>query len=504
MAQVLIVGGGPVGLAVGGELLRRGVSVRIVDRGRPGGNASKAILVWPRTLELLGGLGVADRMTREGHLLDGVRFYSQGSGIGTVRLTRLPDSRFNHLLMLPQWRTERILLDRFTELGGSVDWDVELTGLSDEGDGCRVELTHADGRREQVRTPWLVAADGAHSTVRKKLGVRWDVYSPNMVFAIGDAPVRGDLDPSLLHYFYSRHGSVGVGPLGEGVFRFAVSIREDQQPTKEVFQDMVDRCGGRGARVGEPTWATRFTVRCATAGGFRHGRVFLAGDAAHVISPASGQGLNTGFHDAVNLSWKLAGVVLGTLDETVLNSYDTERRAAVERIAALTAKQTRWGLLSGRWPVATRDAAVRVASLTGAFQRLLAPVFSQTDVSYQPAAGMVRSLAWRYPSVRVGQRLPYIGDTVGSGDTTLPMLVVSPGRTPDRAALDRLIACAPVPLPVLELPADVRTPGGMLARLLGPRAAAVLVRPDGHLLTGPERIDDPAKVFAPLRSLVRG
>ncbi len=504
MDQVLIVGGGPVGLAIGGELLRRGVPVRVVDRTRPEGMASKAILVWPRTLELLSGLGVADRMTEAGHLLDGVKFYSKGSGLGTVYLTKLPDSRFNHLLMLPQWQTERILLERFTELGGTVDWDVELTEMTEmteRGKGYAVVLTHADGTREDVHAPWLVAADGAHSTVRKRLGVGWDVYSPNMMFAIGDAPVDGDLDPRLLHYFYSQHGSVGVGPLGDGVFRFAVSIREDQQPTQEVFQEALDRGNGPAVRVGKPVWATRFTVRCATADRFRVGRAFLAGDAAHVISPASGQGLNTGFHDAVNLSWKLAGVILGTLDESVLDSYDTERRMAVERVAEMTAKQTRWALLSGRWPVATRDAVVRMASATGAFQRFLAPLFSQTDVSYQPSVSWWRSLAERYPGVRAGHRLPYLGDAVGGTGTTLPLLVVSPGSGRS-AALQHLIASAPVPLEVIELSADPRTAGGRLARLLGPRPAALLVRPDGHLLAGPEPMDDPAKVFAPLLTLV--
>jgi 2-polyprenyl-6-methoxyphenol hydroxylase-like FAD-dependent oxidoreductase len=507
MTQILIAGAGPVGLAVGCELLRRGVDVRIVDRSRPVAKHSKAILVWPRTLELLSGIGVANRMVDEGHLLDGVRFYSGGAQIGTVHLTKLRDSRFNHLLMLPQWATERILLDRFTELGGKVEWHVALTGLAADRDGFDVELTDDDGRRAETRVSWLVGTDGAHSTVRKALGVGFDVASPNMVFAVADAPVCGDLAPTLLHYFYSERGSVGVGPLGHGLFRFAVSVPDGQEPTQRLFQAALDQSAGRIGTVGEPRWSSLFTVRVATADRFRVGRAFLAGDAAHVISPASGQGLNTGFHDAVNLGWKLAGTVRGQLDERVLDTYDTERRAAVRRVSAITAKQTRWGLLTGRLPVAVRDTVVRGAAATGVFQRVLAPLFSQTDVGYGPESAWWQPKAWRYPSVRAGGRIPYLADLIGRDDasTTLPTLVVSQGRmaaAPWRSAVDQLVGAAPVALSVVELPTDPRSAGGRLARLLGAEPTALLVRPDGHVLTDPAPVTDPALVFARLRQLV--
>ncbi|MFI9387363.1 FAD-dependent monooxygenase [Kutzneria sp. NPDC052558] len=461
---VLVVGAGPVGLVAACELARRGVPVRVIDRSRTPVAQSKAIIVWPRTLELLAGLGIADEMVAAGHQLDGVRFHSNGSVLGSVTVSQLPDSRYNHVLMLPQWETERFLQARYAELGGVIEWGAELTDLSQDDDGVTVTLATKDGPVEKAVVSWVVGADGAHSTVRKLVGIEYTVHTPNMTFAIADAPVAGPVDQRYLHYCYSAKGAIGVGPLGDGVFRFAVNVKDGQQPDRELFQAALnDRAGGMGT-VGEPKWSALFQVRCATADRFRAGRVFLAGDAAHVVSPAGGQGLNTGIHDAVNLGWKLAGVVNGQLRERILDSYHEERHEAVRRVSAVTDKQTRWGLITDPAKVLVRDLLARAAALTGVLQRLATPLFCQTDLHYGPA------LAWwkllRYPAIRVGGRLPYLADECGA--SPLPTLVLSPGA-------ENVPATLPYTLPVKQLPA------GRLASLLGP-AKALLVRPDGHIL----------------------
>ena len=461
---VLVVGAGPVGLVAAGELARRGVPVRVIDRSRTPVAQSKAIIVWPRTLELLAGLGIADEMVATGHKLDGVRFHSNGCVLGSVTVARLPDSRYRHVLMLPQWETERILQARYAELGGVIEWGTELTDLVQDDSGATATLSTKDGAVEKVSVPWVIGADGAHSTVRKLLGVDYTVHTPNMTFAIADAPVVGGVDQRYLHYCYSAKGAIGVGPLGGGVFRFAVNVKDGQQPDRELFQVALDeRAGGMGT-VGEPRWGALFQVRCATADRFRVGRAFLAGDSAHVVSPAGGQGLNTGIHDAVNLGWKLAGVVNGQLHERILDSYHSERHEAVRRVSAVTDKQTRWGLITDPTKVFVRDLLARTAALTGVLQRLATPLFCGTDLHYGPALPWWKLL--RYPAIRVGGRLPYVADECGA--SPLPMLVLSPGAENVPAAL-------PYPLPVKQLAA------GRLASLLGP-AKAVLVRPDGHIL----------------------
>jgi len=512
---VLVVGAGPVGLALACELLRRGVPVRMVDRHRSTTEVSKAIIVWPRTLELLAGLSASAEMVEAGHLLDGVQFFSGGSRLGSVVVSELDDSVFNHVLMLPQRETERILLARLTELGGVVEWGTEVVKVSCDDADATVLLRHGDGVEETVRTPWLVGADGAHSTVRKQLGIGFDLTSPEFTFAIADAPVEGDVDERMLNYFYSVHGAIGVGPLGGKVFRFAVSVPEGQQPSRELFQQALDQRAGSVGRVGEPKWSAIFTVRCATASSFRSGRAFLIGDAAHVLSPAGGQGLNTGIQDAVNLGWKLAGVYLGLLHPDVLDSYDEERRQAVIRVGTTTDRQTRWGLLRAPSRVVLRDLLVRAAAASGLLQRALAPMFSQTDLCYGNAPGSWLMRAWRYPQVWEGARLPYLAhlagvadESTGAGasaaDVTLPTLILSRGRLSESewaGARQRLVDAAPVELLVRDLVGGRGTPQGELARLLGKDPAAVLVRPDGHILAV-AGADRPERLFARLTSLV--
>ncbi|NUP83359.1 MAG: NAD(P)-binding protein [Nonomuraea sp.] len=499
-SAVLIVGAGPVGLALACELLRRDVDVRVIDRSRTPVAQSKAIIVWPRTLELLAATGVADEMADTGHRLAGVRFHADGSALGTVDVAGLTDTRFNHVLMLPQQETERILQNRHAELGGKVEWGVELVALRQSGAYAEAVLSDRDGRQETVRVPWLVGADGAHSRVRKLLGVEYAVHTPDMTFAIADAPVTGSVDDTHLHYCYSAHGALGVGPLGGGLFRFAVSAEPGRQPDRELFQAALDQRAGGWGTVGDPKWTALFQVRCATAERFRAGRVFLAGDAAHVVSPAGGQGLNTGFHDAANLGWKLAGVVHGLLEERVLDSYHTERHAAVRRISTITDKQTRWGLLTDPRKVFARNLLTRVADASGLLQRVTAPMLSQTDLTYGE-----RSTAdlLRHPVVRAGGRLPYLADECGSGggpDSALPAVLLSPGRTAG-TSWARIRATLPPGIGVRELGRRRGTAAGRLAALLGPEPRALLVRPDGHVLataTG----DSPGPLLHALRSLI--
>ncbi|MBS2964380.1 FAD-dependent monooxygenase [Actinocrinis puniceicyclus] len=510
---VLIVGAGPVGLVLACELLRRGVQPRVVDRapGQVQGRPSKAILVWPRTLELVHGSGIAEEMTGSGHLLDGVRFYSDGRPLGAVHLTRLADTPYTNILMLPQWKTEQILLARLHALGGAVEWNTELVSVREEPDRAVAVLRRLDGAEETVRVPWLVGADGAHSTVRKLIGVPFNVTSPNATFAVGDCPVDGDLDERVLHYFYSRNGAMGVGPLGDRVFRFAVNIGPDEKPVRELFQAALDRRTGRTetfGRVGDPVWTAVFTVRCAVAGRFRAGRVFLVGDAAHVLSPAGGQGMNTGIQDAVNLAWKLAGVQLGRFRAQLLDSYDRERREAVAQVSASTSMQTRWGLIRTPAKAAARDALVRCAAATGVLQRGLAPLFSQTDLYYGPQRGSRFGRMWRYPQAVVGGRLPYLARLAGTagGDGLMPALVLSrAGAEPARwsALRRRLLADLPADLPVIELDGAARSqdPTAALADLLGSKPAALLVRPDGHISAVAEA-HAPEPIYAALQDLL--
>lgn len=270
-------------------------------------------------------------------------------------------------------------------------------------------MQHTDGHSEQIEADWVVGADGAHSAVRRFAGIEFLGTGNDVLFAIGDGPVEGDLDPHALLYCYSRTGALGLAPFGGGIFRLAISVPgwdQPEGPPRELFQRFLDERSPRAGVVGRLEWSTIFRARRRVAETMRAGRVFLVSDAAHVFSAAGAQGMNTGIQDAVNLAWKLAGVVNGTFDPGILDSYDTERRIAAERIVLTTAKQTSWGLYKRPHEIAARDGAVRLAQRTGALQRFAAPLMAQHDVSYRPAQTLWDTLPGLTRKVRAGDRLP--------------------------------------------------------------------------------------------------
>ncbi|GDY33152.1 hypothetical protein GTS_47850 [Gandjariella thermophila] len=403
--SVLVVGAGPVGLVLGCELLQRGVPVRIVDAERLLTPHSRANVIWSRNLELLRRIEVTDDLLAAGHRIGGVAYYSNRRPLGAVWLRRLRGTPYPFALMIPQSVTEQVLRRRLAALGGTVEQGVRLVGLDAASGPPRVKLEHPDGHVEEAGFGWLVGADGAHSTVRKQLGIGFDGEPVDVSFAIADAPLTTALPDDRSYYCYSPRGGLAMGPLGGGVFRLAVTVPHSDDgvpPPRELFQRVVDeRAPGRNV-VGELNWSTTFRVRCRIAHTFRAGRCFLVGDAAHIVSPAGGQGMNIGIQDAVNLGWKLAGVLRGELAEAVLDSYDPERRQVADRVARSTALQTRFGVVRGSFRRGVRDALARGAHLTGVAQRYLAPQLSQLDVRYGPAPGRGRG------PVPVGGRLPVL------------------------------------------------------------------------------------------------
>ncbi len=489
LAGVLVVGAGPVGLVAAADLVRQGIPVRVVDSSTTDSPHSRAIVMWPRTLELLRRLDVVDRLCDRGHRLDAVSFYSDGSRLGAVDICRLPETPYPFALTIPQIGTEQVLRERFAELGGTVERGVRLVGLTTGEDRPCAVLVHPDGSREQVRADWVIGADGARSTVRERLGVDFPAESREVLFAIGDAPVTGQRRDELV-YAYRRDGALGVAPLADGAFRIAFSVPEwtdGEAPPRELFQQMVDRLAPSAGQVGELRWSTVFRAQRRTAVTFRVGRCFLAGDAAHVFSAAGAQGMNTGIQDAVNLAWRLGGVVRGTLDPAVLDAYTAERRPAVARVSLNTQRQTVWGLLATRRAIATRDLLVRAAHRSGVLQRLGAPLMSQTDVDY----GSTKALRWsREP--RPGTRFPLFvagtapDDPARSWPSAAPdefvMLLWSGGRQDDGWRR----RCAEIRSAAASAGGDgvaVRDVSGWTALrgLLGRRPVAVLVRPDGHV-----------------------
>ena len=492
---VLIVGAGPVGIVLACELIQQGVGVRLidsVDRYDDTDLHSRGILIWPRSLEILRRIGVSERLAQAGHQSPGVGYYSGHRLLGTAHVHRHPDSSYPFVLTIPQRETERVLRERLTELGGRIERGVTLVGLHLAGRLPTARLRRADGYEQAVTAQYVVAADGPASTARALLGIAFDGDPVDVTYAIGDAPVTGKV-PGNAQYYYHRAGVVALVPLRGGNYRIAANIPhrgdDEPDPPRELLEQIIRERAGLDARVGQPVWTRSFRPRMGLAARYRQGRVFLVGDCAHVISPAGGQGMNVGFQDAVNLGWKLGGVILGRLAESVLDSYEPERAAAAERMARTSAAQARFALQKDTAGIIKRDTIFLAGRFLGVLQRVLVPLLCQTDIDYGDRNN--KPLAWRGISrrVRPGQRVPlFAPPDLADGTPALDLyrftVACWPGRRRSANWAD-IVAAYRQRLSgqtaVVDLAEVSGRPAARLSRVFGPRAVIAVIRPDGHL-----------------------
>lgn len=310
--EVLIVGAGPTGLLAAGELARRGVAVRVVERSAERSAFSKALVVQARTLEVMDIIGLSDEFVRRGYPAPGL---NMGLGTGkepvSVDMTGL-DTSFPYLLVLPQQETEEILESRLEEQGVTIERGTEFVGVEQQGDGHVVSTVRLpEGREERVRSRYLLGSDGSHSAVRRAVGLPFEGTKHDSVVFLADVKIDSEFVKSRITNFTSPRGFVSVLPfLGEYSRVFAVDFaKQDRPPDQELtladLQDTVDSVTRTRLAMSEPRWITRFFAPSRQVPTNRVGRVFLAGDAAHAHSPAGGQGMNTGLQDAFNLAWKL-------------------------------------------------------------------------------------------------------------------------------------------------------------------------------------------------------
>ncbi len=337
--SVLIVGAGPSGLTIGAELARHGVTCRIIDKALAPSVKSKAIVVQARTLEIFSLMQLADEFVAAGHPIHAVNIYSNGKRIIHLGFDEL-DSAYPYLLTLAQPETERILGDRLRQLGVAVERGVELLSMSQDAEKATVELRHADGHTERTRIDWIVGCDGAHSTVRRALDIPFEGHTFEQQFVLADVHVDSSLSDDEAHIF-SQHGDIcAIFPLSGGRYRIIAdnppASLAAHEPTLDECQAMVTARVQVPAELSDPEWITNFRINSRLVRQLRSRRVFLAGDAAHIHSPAGGQGMNTGIGDVINLAWKLAAVLGGRAPDSLLDSYEAERIGFARRLVATT------------------------------------------------------------------------------------------------------------------------------------------------------------------------
>ena len=481
--QVLIAGAGPTGMTAAIELKRLGVDVRVIDKSDHMARYSQALVLQARTLEQLQRYGLADEAVAQGRKLNEARFYSEGKLIVDFKLDHM-DGRYPFALFLPQSETEKLLNGCMESLGVRTERGVELLELKRDPH-LHATLRYPGGKTEEIAPRWVIGADGAHSTVREKMGVAFEGGGVGLSFFLGDCEIEGPDVPGEELSLHVHHGDVVfMGRLSDRIVRLIVATHEQQSAEKreitiEDLQGAVDRVGAR-VKIRSAEWLTPFHVNDRQAKHYRMGNVFLAGDASHIHSPVGGQGMNTGMQDVANLAWKIAAVARGASD-TLLDSYEEERAEVGRALLRFTERGLKLATTTSPILEKARD--------------ILAPLLTTLDPVQHRAVGFISETAIEYRSssivhdyggdghLRAGDRLPDLALRGSNRQTSLLEGWTVPrhrvfGLNLDQDDMQSMRADLPNADVVALATTDLGYEG---RRLLGDDGKIFVLRPDGYV-----------------------
>jgi 2-polyprenyl-6-methoxyphenol hydroxylase-like FAD-dependent oxidoreductase len=375
--DVLIVGAGPTGLVLALWLTKIGVRVRIIDKALGPGLTSRALAVQARTLELYRQLDLTDAVIARGLKAQAMNVWVQGERRARVPLGAIGEglTPYPYVEVFPQDEHERLLVERLEALGVSVERQRELVEFADDGTQIRARIRAPEGREEACQACYIVGCDGARSTVRQQIGADFPGGTYRQVFYVADIEGSGPAINGELNVALDEADFILLFPMGtDGRARLVGIVGDERAEHAETlaFED-VSRAAidGLKVQVNKVNWFSTYRVHHRMADPFRKGRAFLAGDAAHVHSPAGGQGMNTGIGDAINLAWKLAAVLRKQAGDELLASYEAERIGFARRLVQTTDRIFTFATADGRvadfirtrvapfiMPIATRISAV--------------------------------------------------------------------------------------------------------------------------------------------------
>jgi|1186.fasta_scaffold22380_1 2-polyprenyl-6-methoxyphenol hydroxylase-like FAD-dependent oxidoreductase len=471
--DALVVGAGPTGLLMAAELTRHGLEVRVIDRNEHGATESRALAIHARTVELLDDLGLAGTFVQRGLRAGGVSIWSSsGERLAHVKFDGI-GGPFPFVLDLPQSETEALLERHLEQLGVTVQRRTELVAFEQDSGFVRATLRSPAGE-EAVEVPWAIGCDGSHSSIRHGLGIGFEGATVELDWGIADVALQWPLAGDEMHMFLLEDGLLATFPMPEGRWRLIAEIgpsgagEPPSTPDLDFFAAYLRRTGHAEATVADPHWLAAFRVNERQASHVRDRRAFIAGDAAHVHSPAGGQGMNTGLQDAYNLAWKLALVERGHAPAALLDTYETERWPVAQRVVKQTSALFRMALIGAPAARRLRDAALRHVAALAPVQRRLLQSISERDVNYRDSP-IVAEYRRPHDAPRAGDLAPDADPQVRDALRGTEYVLLTFGDEPVATLIAK------------EYRGLVRAAAVPSAREAFGGAALCLVRPDGYV-----------------------
>ena len=474
--DILIVGAGPVGLFLANECARRGLRWRLIETQRTQSIHSKALAIFPRTLEIFDMAGVVDPFLGVANRVTSVAVYSQGHGLAHMQFTP-EDSPYSFVAMVPQDVTEKLLVEALQRRDGNVEYETTFLSAEDQDNRVKVSMERS-GQPVVLNVKFVVGCDGAHSVVRHLLKVPFEGAEYEDSFLLADVESSGTLPADQMQLCPSEFGPAAIFPMSATRKRVVATIdqKEGDAPSLELVQRVLAQRGPQGFEAHALHWSSYFRIHHRHVAHLRVGRMFLAGDAAHIHSPFGGQGMNTGLQDVWNLAWKLDLVLSGQGNERLLDSYNAERIPVIKTVIETTDRLTRVMGTPSKFAQVLRDTMIPMVSRLAPFQHAFVQRLSELGIDYH-GSPIIEGTGKRYfdDSLRGG---------VGIGRRFLLMVGEEQGVAANRA-----------------LRQFCESWNGVIALRAATPPGITLVRPDGYAAYTTHRFAGDATIES-LRSLL--
>ncbi len=412
--DVLIVGAGPTGLALALWLTKQGIRVRILDKNAGPGTASRAMAVQARTLELYRQLDIADAVVAAGYTNFRINMWVGGKEKAHISFNDAGAGMtpYPFILVYPQDRHERLLADRLRELGVIVERNTEFVDFTQEGDCIVARLRDAAGDESEIEALYLAGCDGAKSMVRHRIGSNYPGGTYDKMFYVADVQLKGAAANGETHLALDKAdfmACLAYDATGKARLIGIIGALDEEEGKKLTFEDVAHTAiANMQLEIENVSWFSTYRVHHRVTDHYRHGRAFLVGDAAHVHSPAGGQGMNTGIGDAINLAWKLAAVIRNEAPDSLLDSYEAERRAFAVKLVDTTDRIFSFVTSNGHFAdfVRTRIAPVFIPAAYHfeGVREFMFRLVSQIQISY----GGCALNEGKAGQVHGGDRLPWV------------------------------------------------------------------------------------------------